>query len=415
MYSLHSAHVRENRRNSRWEKKDLTDTTLLELRTLYDEVWLFVDHYSFDAPRAVYFADIMQDMYDDPNELTLEAWLTQIGNQSLPFRATVPRLEPRYVKYVHAWNSGYEIVPVGNNGTIPQGGSRFDKSDLHVSKPNVDPEYLGKHALFSINGFYHISDYGPEGTYILGGNDSIRHANDNQIGLLSFAEVGEIQCVPITKDMLTRNNEEAPLRKGVYLTMPEDVDLEGKTTLLVIGGYLQVLGNTYTRVSDRTYRLQLDQMFLLERFYDSRSYIDLSSLGLDTLEDNPTLVSVEQFFSDSVLEAYLTLPQSFVVVVDSPEFFHELRLLEQAGLPGRYYSHEDEHPYPVMGAYGRTLEYHPIQEDGINVIATTPNLRHNYDFYRHDWKRGERVDSGRYPAWPYSEGHAFTRLLGVER
>jgi hypothetical protein len=415
MYSLHSAHVRVDRRNDRWEKKDLSNSTLQQLRTNYDEIWLFIDHYSFDAPRALYYQDVVQETYDDPDSLTLTEWLSQVGNQTLPFRGDIPRLHPDYVKYVHAWNAGYTFTPVGNPGTTPQGGSRFDKADLKVQKDDVDTAFLGRHALFSVNGFYHPTDWGPHGVYILGGNHSLRHANDNQIGLLSFEDVGGIHCLPITPDMVTGNEGGVPLSKGAYVTIPDAVNLENKTTLLVVGGYLQVLGKTYTRISDRTYRIQLEQLQLLERYYDSREYIDFSSLGLDVNDDNPSLVSVDQFFQDDVLRAFLTLPQSFIVVVDAPRFFHELQPLEQSGYPGRYYSHTENHQYPVIGAYGKTLEYHPIFEDGVTVIATTPNRRHNYDFYRQPWASGERVDAGRYPAWPHAEGQAYTRLLGIER
>lgn len=415
MYSLHSAHVRVDRRNDRWEKKDLSTTTLLDLRNQYDEIWLFIDHYSFDAPRALYFGDVMQDTYDDPNTLTLTEWLSQMGNLSLPFRGDVPRLNPHYVTYVHAWQAGYDFTPIGSPGALGQGGSRFDKADLYVSKPDVDPNFLGRHALFSVNGFYHISDFNSGGVYIRGGNRSVRHANDNQIGLLSFEDVGSIQCLPITKDMVTKIRDDIPLAKGAYITLPESLDTDNKTTLLVVGGYLQVLGKTYTRVGDRTYRAQLEHMMLLERYYESREYLDYSSLGLANYEANPTLVSLDQINQDSVIEAYLTLPQSFIVVVDAPSFFQEFQPVEPAGLPGRYYSYEQAHRYPLIGAYGRALEYHTIQEDGVTVLATTPNIRHNYDFYRHDWRKGERVDAGRYPNRPFAQGQAYTRLLGVER
>ncbi len=415
MYSLHSAHVRVDRRNDRWEKKDLANTTLLSLRNDYDEIWLFIDHYSFDAPRALYFGDVIQQTYDDPNELTLTEWLSQVGNQTLPFRATVPRLDPSYVKYAHAWQLGYTFTPVGDPGTVQQGGSRFDKTDLKVYKEGMDNDFVGKHAIFSVNGFHHITDYGPDGVFVVGGNHSLRHANDNQIGLLSFEDIGEIKCVPITDDMVTGNQGDVPLRKGAYVTIPDHIDIENKTTLLVLGGYLQVLGKTYTRVSDRTYRIQLEQLNLLERYYDSRPYLDFSSLGLDVNDDNPTMVSIDEFFQDDTLRAYLTLPQSFLIVVDADSFFQELEPLERSGLPGRYYAHTDYHPYPVVGAYGRTLEYHTLQEDGTLVLATVRNQRHNYDFYRQPWMTNERVDSGRYPEWPHQEGEAYTRLIGVEK
>ena len=252
---------------------------------------------------------------------------------------------------------------MGDPGTVQQGGSRFDKTDLKVYKEGMDNDFVGKHAIFSVNGFHHITDYGPDGVFVVGGNHSLRHANDNQIGLLSFEDIGEIKCVPITDDMVTGNQGDVPLRKGAYVTIPDHIDIENKTTLLVLGGYLQVLGKTYTRVSDRTYRIQLEQLNLLERYYDSRPYLDFSSLGLDVNDDNPTK-GIDEFFQDDTLRAYLTLP----------EFLDRGRrqLLPRTGTAGAIgvavgITHTDYHPYPVVGAYGRTLNTTPFKKTYIGI------------------------------------------------
>ena len=413
MYTLHSAHVRVNRRNSRWETKDLSQTTLRDLRDLYDEVWLFVDQYSFSAPRAVWFGDLVDQTYDDDPSLTIVDWLTQIDNQTLPFRDEPPRFNARYVKYTHGWMAGYDFVPVKAPGTPPGGGSAFDKPDLHVTKDGKSGTALGQYGLFTINGLYHVTDYNQHGAYIVGGNSTLRRANDNQIGVTSFEDVGVIRCVPITAAMVSSAGTDRGLIKGAYITLPDTVDLENKTVLLVIGGYLQVLSKTYTRVADRSWRVELAHLNLMERYYDTQDELDYSSLGLSVYEANPTLISRAEFESDAALTAYLTLPQSFMVIVDSPMFFQEHRVLEPAGLPGRYYSRTVE-PYPVMGNSGRLLEYHYVAENGINVVATTPNHRHNYDFYNRPNHTDRLSDAGRYPALPFEQGQAFYRLMGVE-
>lgn len=414
MYSLHSAHVRTTRRNSRWELRDLSAMTLKYLKDNFDEIWLFVDQYSFEAPQAVYFGDLVELMREDDPALTITDWLTQMGNDTLPFRSELPRFNPQYVKYTNGWMAGFEFTPVGDPGTPTQGGSPYDKDDLLVTKENVDPLIIGKYGLFSINGLYHITDYNHQGAYIKGGNRSVRRSNDNQIGLTSFEDVGEIRCHPITESMISSAGGGRGLIKGTYITLPDTIDIENKTVLMVIGGYLQVLSKTYTRVADRSWRIELGNLSLLERYYESYKFIDYSSLGLSDYEPNPTLISKDEFFSDAVLTRYLTLQQSFVVVVDSPSFFQEYRAIETAGLPGRYYSSKTD-PYPVVGAYGRLLEYHYIKENGINVVATTRNTRHNYDFYYRNASEYNRSDGGRNSARPFVQAQAFFRLMGVER
>ena len=97
MYSLHSAHVRVDRRNDRWEKKDLANTTLLSLRNDYDEIWLFIDHYSFDAPERCTLGTSFNKRTTTLTNSHSPSGCRRL-NQTLPFRATVPRLDPSYVK-----------------------------------------------------------------------------------------------------------------------------------------------------------------------------------------------------------------------------------------------------------------------------------------------------------------------------
>lgn len=414
MYQLVRAYCRRDSRRGRWEETDLSQVIVDQLRTEYSDVWLFITYPGLDEPKALRFAEVANWLTPETVALTVPAWLTSLGNRTLPFAETPPGFTAHYVRYAQAWHAGYTITPVARHGTPDQGGSVYDKTDLAISHPDLTGRYIGEHALFTVNGLFHLVDYDATQAYILDGNKTVRRANDNHIGVYSFAEIGKLQAVPITADMLSPMKPEAPLRQGVYATLPDSVDLTDKTVLLVLGGYLQVLGKGYTRVGDRTYRIELGQLMLLERYYDSYQTIDLSSLGLSEYEQAPTLLSVAELQSDAVIRAYLTLSQSFFVVVDSPSFFQELVPLEHTRLPGRYLDY-DHHHIPVMGAYGRMLEYHAIAENDITVIAATNNLRHNYDFYRRNWRQSPAVNAGRYPANPAWHTHAYLRYMGVEK
>jgi hypothetical protein len=87
--------------------------------------------------------------------------------------------------------------------------------------------------------------------------------------------------------------------------------------------------------------------------------------------------------------------------------------VEYSGLPGRYFNYSKTNA-PLMGAYGRALDYHTVQEEAVTVLHTSENLRHHYDANRRKWRTSAAVDNGRYPSNPFRHTHAFLRLMGTE-
>lgn len=411
MYTLTRAMCRKDRRQGRWVECDLTDEPINTLIATHGDVWLFID---WGAPEGEYALDIdsVRNMISVVKPgVTVSEWLENLGNETLPFEENLPTFNTHYVRYIHAWTGGYEIIPISRNGTIAQDVSAYSQDDLLIRRPTVDHEYLATNALFTVNGLFHRASEGVEGVHIIDGNRSLRRANENQVGVYSFSEVGEVDSIPITEEMVHSYASAQPLRRGAYLRIPDDVELENKTVLLVIGGYLQVLGDTYQRVGERHYRVHINKLHMRERYYDSCKDIDLSSLGLTEYDHNDSLLSKDALTSDQALRAYLTLPQSFFVVVDAPSFFQDLEALEETGLPNRYLDHAFDYA-PVMGTYGRMLEYHAISENGVHVLATNTNVRHSYDFHH---RPAGNYDDGRYPYKPFVYAPAWKRILGVQK
>lgn len=416
MYTLSRAFHRQDPRRSRWVEFDAAKEPIASLLAEKGDVWLFITYPGYDGEKALRLKTVPRwiNQYSTPST-TVEEWLTNLENRTLPWAETLPSFEDHYVRYVNAWHAGYQIDPIARDGTIEQGGSDYDKEDLRVWQDGLDPNHIARYCLFTVNGLFHPIDWGEDGVIIREGNTSLRHANDNQIGLYSFNEVGAVTYVPVTDEMVTPLREGEPLHKAVYLTLPDDVDTDGKTALLVVGGYLQALGSGYTRVGDRTWRVELQHLSLPERYFDSCTALDLSSLGLTEYEHNATLTSLKEFQSDATVRAYLTLPQTFFVVVDAESMFHEWEILEPCGgLPDRYLTYSYGY-LPLVGAYGRALEYHAIEEPPYWVLATTPNRRHHYDFRTRPYNKGKAFDAGRYPALPTTRAHAYFRYLGTQR
>jgi hypothetical protein len=415
MYQITRTFRRTNRQQGRWEEYPLADEPVLTLTETHGDVWIFLTYPMLQGEeRALRFDKVRNLLVNTAPTTTVQEWLTSLGNQTLPVEASLPEFKERFVTYASAWHAGYEVIAIGRGASADQNASKFNKEDLRLTKDDVTPEYLRKHAMVSVNGFFHMTEYDHQGVYVREGNRSVRHANENQVGVHSFADIGEINYVPITEAMITSKREDTPLREGCYITLPGTVDLTGKTALLVAGGYLQVMDRTYQRVGDRTWRIHLGRLSLVERYYDSKDWIDLSALNFTEYENNPSLISLTEMFKDETIIAYLTLPQSFVVLVNTDNLFQEYLPIEHAGVPGRWLEYQFNQ-YPAIGAYGKALEYHPTQEGEITVVNGMESKMHAYDFQTRPWRKKPGLDGSRYPAKPFEHTQAFWRVLGTIR
>lgn len=413
MYQLVRARHKRDRRAGRWIEVELASALVSTLSTVYGDVYLYITYPGLNGEKALRFDKTQTMRQGLPADMTVQGWLDSVGNITLPFEAELPNEEIRLVKYAQAWHAGYDIQTRGRNGNVDANTSTFEQEDLMVTHPKFDPEYIDDYCLFTVNGFVHLSDWGTDGVRIVDGNSTVRKSNDNQVGILSFEDVCKIKKVPITLDMLSKQNAQTKYSSVTYVTMPDDVDLENKTVLLVLGGYLHTFSHSYVRVSDRTWRVHLRNILFFERYVESVRGMDVTSLGLRDDPANPTLFSVQEMLSDATMAAYLTMSQSFFVVIDAPSMFHELTALEYCGVPGRYLNTNGEQ-LPVVGAYGRQLEYHTIEEHGKWVYACSNNFRYDYTANTANWREQNLVNGGLYPETPRRHAEAYQRILGTD-
>jgi hypothetical protein len=392
---------------------DMANVPITTLTTVYGDVMLFITYPSLPTPKALRFDKVAYTLNGVGPSVTVQQWLTAQGNKTLPFEAVTPTLTPRYVAYVHAWHAGYDFVPRPRNGVVGTNMSLWEQEDLIATHPDFTPAYINDYALFQVNGYIHINDFTDAGCRIVDGNRTVRVSNDNQIGLLSFEDVGKITKAPITSAMVVPQRTGAPLKDAVYVTIPTKYNLTNKTVLMVIGGYLHTSGRAFTQIGDRTYKVNLPNLMMLDRYLQAKQHLDLSAMGMTDYTDNPSLTSIAELYSDTAIRAWLTMSQSFFVIVDAPSFFHSVEPVEDAGLPGRYYTYVKT-DLPLMGAYGRGLDYHTIQEQGTTVICAATNVRNHYDANRRQWQLSKAVDGGKYPANPFRHTHAFLRYMGTE-
>lgn len=424
MYILVRSRYRVDRRAGRWLEADLSNEKVTTLSAKYGDVYLYIEYPGPGEPilKALHWVNVFNLIAGVAPDVTVQQWLTSIGNKTLPFDKELPNEKIRLVKYAQAWHSGYNIRPIGRNSHVDSTISKFEKEDLLLTHPKFKPEFIRDYSMTTVNGYFHLTDWTEDGVRLYDGNTTVRKCNNNQIGQYTFEKIGKLQYVPITDEMISVG-EGSDLWNGTYLTIPKEVDIENKTVLFVSGGFLNVLSNVYERTNDRTWRIHFGNMMFLDRIIRSRLDMDLSSLGLDFDPKDPTLVNVKQLKADSTVRAYLKLSQTFFVVVDSISFFQYYEPLESLRAPGRFVDTKAEQ-YPLVGAYGKMVDYHNIREPGIHnpdipieqlyVFCGTDNIRYNYDANKVDWTQQNLVDGGCYPAHPFRYETAFYRMLGVE-
>lgn len=425
MYTLERAKYKLDSRNGRWQDADLSNEPVTTLLTRYGDVYLYV---AYPGPgdgyvKGLYLRKVHYLFtHIDPN-VTVSEWLTSLGNMTLPFESQLLEFDLRLVKYAQAWHVGYRATPVGRHTHIEYTLNDAHKEDLILKHESLDLSQFTKKALVTVNGFFHNCDNEADGVRVLDGNTNLRNVNDNQIGIYSFEAIGDIRCLPIKPEMVSSTDAEGDLYNWSYLTIPEDVDLENKSVLLVTGGYLNVLNESYYRINDRTWRVNFAKMLFLDRIFQSYEAMNLKKLNLLRDLDNPSLLSLRDLMDPEIIEAYLSMSTSFFVIVDSPSFFQEFEPLEYLKLPGRSVDTKYE-KLPLVGTYGHMLDYHTIKEPGLegsyppverlHVYCASLNIRNYYDNNKRDWPNGILANAGRYPANPFKHEKYYYRIMGVE-
>lgn len=426
MYILVRSRYRLDKRAGRWKEADLSGEQIGSLAANYGDIYLYVEYPGAGAPvtKALHWINVANLINGYPPTTTVQAWLTLVGNMTLPFETKLPNETIRTVKYAQAWHSGYSVNARARLGTVKQDLSTYYKEDLIITHPKFTPEKIRDNCLITVNGYFHLTDWTNDGVRVIDGNTTVKRCNDNQIGVYSFETIGKLAFQPITSDMITSQGVDIPLWDATYLTMPDSVDLTNKTVLLVTGGYLNVLSDVYTRTGERTWRLSFGNMMFLNRYLQSAVDLDLSSLGLTDYKDDPSLFNIQELKHDSVVKAYLMLSQSFFVIVDSGSLFQSFEPVQYLNLPGRFINGEKTQ-YPLTGAYGRMLDYHVIKEPNMQlksfpdpeqlyVYCATENKRYDFDAHHRPWPRQTSVNNGAYPAHPFNHETAYYRIIGVE-
>ncbi len=366
MYTYVRALARTKGSNGTWNQVDISTMPLYQVFGTYSDIKAILTN-------PVLVGELSVDLSDLDNSLhiltiTFPQWLANIGNATLPTTAIIPSTSKTSVRHIDAWYWGFTIKPANHTKHPDMDLMHDEQVDLFATKAGVDPLAIQKSCIATVNGMTHRLSSSSLGTFILGGCSSGRQAKDNQVGFLDFSPLGEIDTVSLSADMLIHPVEDLPVKDAIYVDVKTPV--LGKTVFLSFAGYFFALDDCYDVVGESVLKININQMDLVSRYYESRQYINWDGVIPLQSPNNrlPERLIVADLFNETAIRKLLDLPQSFVVLLDSPDIQVSYRALDDAQLPGVYIAHGEMPTAPVRVNLGRLPEYMAVKEVNQYVV-----------------------------------------------
>lgn len=377
MYQLVSAIAQLQAAGSPWAAVNLSAMTLSQIDSTYSEAHLRVKSPYWAQDQTMSFNEVTQGYVE--RKQTLAEFFAAKGNVTLPSVNGLASITKGKVKYADAVWAGYQLErgKYGSNPTtIPLAS---DADTLIMQKPNVDARIFYKNCLVTVNGLIHRVDADSKYIYVLDAGRSNYLSRRNEVGIINFKDVGELECHSITPDMLFKMHDQQPFANELFIKAP--VATTNKTAALVMGGYLFLLDNlTFFRVADDVFGLDVQSISLLDRFFESRKLIDMSPLGLDYNGAHKAQISREQLYSDVVLTKWLTMSQSFLVFIDSPNIEVERQNLAPTSISNQYLTYT-EPSLPMICGFGLIAPYWVQEDDNVFSVTVGDNIFPHYLFH----------------------------------
>lgn len=375
MYSLQTAYVRERSVNSNWVELDLTTIAIAQAMALYRDIYLVLTHPVVAGQQILNFLSYSGQM--SYRSETFEQWLVFNGNGALPTTTGSIVFESQYVKYKDAFQAKFHVRCVNPDTHPDVSAPRSMLKDLLVHRLDTDYYAVAEKALFTCGGIIHRSYPTGDGIRVVNGGESLAVSNNNNLGVISFQDVGSVLQIPITADTLSRVVEDQPLCHTVALDFGEDVSEHQLG--IVIAGRLHLLDGVIRKNSPTTALVYLSKINLRELYQYVVDKINASSLtdvffDTDVLFPVDELLRTEQFLTDEFVIALMTLPQTFVVAIHSDTLHAEVHGIEACHLPYTGYMYS-EMPGIVMNTSRFAVAARIVSFNGINKINGEIRLR----------------------------------------
>ncbi len=398
MYTLISAYARAKGVNNRWSPINISNKAMFSIFREYEKVYVSLSNPYYTNPVVLDLDSIKQEY--KTNTLSFNNWLSQLGDTALPVIEGVVRLKTNYVKYQDAVKAGYKIHSIGDNLNISDTTPHEYRDHIALVRQNTDYSELGKYCLAIVNGLVCRIDYNSQRAVIYNANKYSVNCNRYKVGLLSFKNIAEIECVPITNTMISKRHANTPLKNKLYITVPDGY--ENYHPMLVLGGYLYPADKRYFyNVDKNTYCLETARANLLSRYMESKYMSGYTVPDIPSSPVNDNAIAISDLFDDTKIIELATSLESFIVFVKTDSLYYEHELIARTTIPGSYIVHESAFQQkPIVGGYGLFANYWYVKEEKRYAIYTDRTDITNYNFLTTDSVQLLSADNSGYSANP---------------
>ncbi len=413
MYTYESALGLSRSIGSQWSEVDLHDILVFNIFQTYTKVYLTLQHDVLTEPVFVDM-DVLKPLYGNYSD-TLENLLILLGNTTLQTVDSLPNSSVKFAKYSDAVRAGYKIKPTIAGIVVPEEYPSVELKDLEITRGrySTNMELVHDYCLVSVNGYFHYTDATAQKAYVFDGGITLRHSKLNHLGLLSFLDVGKLQKIKIDPANIVPVTDGTALRDKINFSVNENLD--GKSYILILGGYMVLpQQDVFWRSGEHGFTLDINRINYKERFFESRQYLDLSGLGLSQSANGDNVFDYDELMSDAVIKKYMTLSQSFLVIVDVPELVSNKVYLRHSSLPGMFTSYQ-EPVYPLMVNYGKIAEYWKSSEDGFWSVNVQDSYLRNYIVSQQPVREGQLITDQLDATKPFYHSRGFLLELAGYR
>lgn len=195
-----------------------------------------------------------------------------------------------------------------------------------TSKQVNSLQALSDKLLFLINGRVFFSTLTNHAIYLLNGYDYINQCKPQHIALLDFSALGGYQHIPLATHQLTLFS--GTTENSVVNVTLDNIDMAGKTLLLVLDGQLHILDETYAYINSSTIQVRLNHERVIANHINDRNVIvnwcqpaNLSGQGF-----NPKSVDAVTYLNNT----------GHLLLIDTDELCINTVPLLRTGMPGRF-------------------------------------------------------------------------------
>ena len=416
MYRFVSSYLKRRGAQYTYQNIDISLQSIEYIQHTYIDGYIELSNPALDDNTFITIQEFRELKLPHRLDQTFEYWLAYIKNATIPGTEIRPNYTTNLVRARNAIQSSYTVNlckrTLSPDASIPIG----DMNDVYMFKFGVPVETLRKRSLVTVNGYLHPHVPYYDGIAIVGGGSQHKLIGELSVGVISFATVGDIQMVPITQDKISRYRDGIPYSDKVVIDVGRD--LRNKSIIVSIGGYPLISSPLVSVVGDEAGILVIDTRTfdVVRHVNNSVGEINLESCGIvspDPIKGIPPL-SANYLRSDIMMLKYLTLPQSFIAIVDTATLVVDTLSVPRSGLPHRYVT-EAEPNLPMMDSNGKIVEYWIDPQNGPYSIMTKPDY---YKTYLYETTQQYEVDNHTrvLPVGGYQEhSMEFLRITAVSK